>query len=56
MLINEALPPPVVELWMTKITTWENDRSAENPYYTPVTSEWVYSLSYYILTVNYRGF
>lgn len=37
-LINEELPVELVRSWEEIITTWENDRSAPNPYYTPVMS------------------
>ena len=37
--INSGLPATLVELWMAKITTWENDRSTPNPYYIPAKSE-----------------
>lgn len=38
-LINAGLPRDLVDLWTAKIITWENDRSAPNPYYTPETSK-----------------
>jgi len=37
-LINEDLPIALVALWKAMITTWENDRSSPNPYYTPAMS------------------
>lgn len=38
LLINKALPQTLIESWTTVITTWENDRTAPNPYYIPATS------------------
>jgi len=40
-LMNSSLPEDLVQLWAAKITTWENDRTAPNPYYMPTTSELV---------------
>ena len=54
--INNGLPPTLIQLWTMKITTWENDRSAPNPYYIPVMSGWVYYLSCYALTNDNRDF
>ena len=33
--LNDALGETLVQLWTAKIKTWENDRSAPNPYYAP---------------------
>ena len=38
-LLNEGLPATLVQSWTAKITTWEKDRGAANPYYIPATSE-----------------
>ena len=38
-LINAGLEKTLVESWTKRITTWESDRTAENPYYLPQTSE-----------------
>ena len=53
--INDGLPTTLVQLWMAKITTWEDDRNAPNPYYIPATSELMYMVSYHILTLDTRG-
>ena len=44
-LINAGLPVTLVESWTSKITTWEKDRSAPNPYYAPATSGWMRATS-----------
>ena len=38
LFLNEGLPNALVQLWTVKITTWENDRDAPNPYYKPTTA------------------
>lgn len=38
-LINKGLEETTVQSWTTRITKWESDRTAENPYYLPVTSK-----------------
>ena len=38
LLINNGLPVDLVRSWTMKITTWENNRSAPNPYYTTMIS------------------
>ena len=35
LFLNEGLDQNLVLSWTAKITTWENDRSAPNPYYVP---------------------
>lgn len=37
-LINEELPAALLHSWEAMVKLWENDRSAPNPYYTPVMS------------------
>ena len=37
-LVNDSLPTALQCSWTAMIKTWENDRSAPNPYYTPVMS------------------
>lgn len=54
--MSDALPASLVQSWTTKIVTWENDRSAPNPYYTTVISMWAYNLGRHILTLDLRDF
>ena len=54
--INKALPSALVKKWTKKITKWEKDRSAPNPYYLPTTSEYTDRMGYHILTHDNREF
>ena len=38
LFLNKGLPDTLVQSWTVKITTWENDRNAPNPYYKPTTA------------------
>ena len=43
VLVNEDLPIALVLSWEAKITTWENNRTSPNPYYTPKTSTYTHT-------------
>ena len=54
-LVNDGLPTSLEHSWTAMIKTWENDRSAPNPYYTPVTSTQVYISIVVSLTFGCRS-
>ena len=54
-LVNDGLPTMLERSWTAMIKTWENDRSAPNPYYTPVTSTQVYISIVVSLTFGCRS-
>lgn len=47
-LVNGSLPTVLQCSWMAMIKTWENDRSAPNLYYTPVTNTEAYISNMFI--------